>query len=432
MSFVITAAIIIILVSVKPAYCYIDPSTGTMFFSIIISIVSVGFFAAKTIIHKMTTMTFWNRRGTNNMMRGRSKEFVIYSEGKQYWNLFKPIVEEFDKRKIKYYYYTSDEKDPCFEHKSDYIEASFIGKGNRAYAKLNILEADLCLMTTPGLDVYQLRRSKLVKHYSFIHHAPGDATLYRLFGLDYFDSILLTGDYQIEDLRKLESMRNIKKKEMIVVGCTYLDVLKIELSKITYTKTNENITVLVAPSWGESGLLKKYGMNLLNPLAKSNFNVIIRPHPQSSVTEKDLLERLTNDLKDYQNVEWDFERNNITAMSKSDILISDFSGIIFDYLFLLSRPVIYTSYNMDLRTYDAGDIEHELKQFIFLKDIGIKLPEENFADIKGIVENSVKNDTLKQKIEHARNEAYCFPGESGVRTVDALIDLRNRSLNSKA
>lgn len=412
----------------KSLISYIDPGTGSMLFSVIVGVISVGFFAFKAFLNKVASFSFKGRKEAE-AMKGSLKQYVIYSEGKQYWNVFKPIVEEFHNRKIECYFYTSDESDPCFEFKSEYIKTQFIGKGNVAYTKLNMLEADICLMTTPSLDVYQLKRSKLVKHYSHIVHAAGDATLYRLFGLDYFDSVLLTGEFQKRDIRALESLRGVKEKELVVVGCTYLDVLKSELDKLTINKKGENITVLVAPSWGEEGLLKKYGLKLLNPLVETGFNIIVRPHPQTSISEKETLDMLMESLKDKKNIEWDFERNNIIAMSKSDILISDFSGIIFDYLFLQSKPVIYTSFKFDRRPYDAGDIEGELWQFDVLNRIGVKLDESRFSNIKELIQNNITNDKLKEMIESAKSEAYTHQGESGKMVFDTLIQLRENSLS---
>jgi len=43
------------------------------------------------------------------------------------------------------------------------VEAKYIGTGTKAYSYLRFLEADVCAMTTPGLDVLQIKRSKGVK-----------------------------------------------------------------------------------------------------------------------------------------------------------------------------------------------------------------------------------------------------------------------------
>jgi hypothetical protein len=73
---------------------------------------------------------------------------------------------------------TSDEQDPGLLYSSELVSTRYIGVGTRAYAYLAVLEADVCAMTTPGLDVLQIKRSKGVKHYAHLIHAPTDVGLY--------------------------------------------------------------------------------------------------------------------------------------------------------------------------------------------------------------------------------------------------------------
>ena len=204
---------------------YIDPGTGSMLFSILIAAVATISFGARALWIKLRVV-FSGKKAGNIAKDLNSKPYVIYNEGMQYWNTFKPVCDEFEKRQIELTYYTSAQKDPCFEAGYKYVKPEFIGEGNIAFAKLNMLDAGIVLMTTPGLGVYQLKRSKRVKHYSHVLHMPNDATTYRLFGLDFFDSVLLTGDYQKTDIQFLEEQRGINKKELVTVGCTYLDVYK--------------------------------------------------------------------------------------------------------------------------------------------------------------------------------------------------------------
>ena len=121
------------------------------------------------------------------------------------------------------------------------------------------------------------------------------------------------------------------------------------------SEENHPFSVLVSPSWGVSALLSRYGEKLLDPLVATGWRIIIRPHPQSKKSEAELLSRLEARYKDKTNVEWDYERDNIYAMKKSDIMISDFSGIIYDYTFLCDKPVMYVNADLDLRPYDAYD-----------------------------------------------------------------------------
>ena len=233
---------------------YIDPGTGSMLFSILIGAAATLFFLGKAAWIKVKLLFTAKKNGVSTAADSNFKKYVVYNEGMQYWNVFKPVCEAFEKKEIELTYYTSVEKDPCFTQGYKFVKPEFIGEGNMAFVKLNMLSAGVVLMTTPGLQVYQLKRSKNVKHYAHVLHAPSDATMYRLFGIDYFDSVLLSGDYQKKDIQKLEIQRDINKKELAVVGCPYLDTLKEKIETIP-AEADHQFTVLVSPSWGASALL---------------------------------------------------------------------------------------------------------------------------------------------------------------------------------
>ncbi len=389
-----------------------------MLFSIFVGAAATLYFLARAAILKLKVIVSGRKSGV--VLDAAYKEYVIYSEGKQYWNVFKPVCDEFEKRHLNLTYYTSSEDDPALTQNYTYVQREFIGEGNAAYMKLNMLSAGFVLMTTPGLQVYQLKRSKKVKHYSHIVHMPNDATTYRLFGLDFFDSVLLTGDYQGNDIRTLESMRKIPNKELITVGCTYLDVLAEKIKTIEDEKEHP-FTVLVSPSWGNSGLLKLYGEKLLDPLVQTGWRIIVRPHPQSKKSEADMLERLEKRYKGNNNLEWDYERDNIYSLKKADIMISDFSGIVFDYTFLCDKPVMYMKADMDLLPYDAWDLHKELWQFEILKKMGIELKEEQFSTIKTVIEQASDSPALAAERRKAKAEAWMHIGEAGRLVADYMI-----------
>lgn len=403
-------------------FLYIDPGTGSMLFSILIGAAATLFFLGKAAVIKVKLLFTAKKNGVSTTADSNYKKYVIYNEDNRYWNLFKPICDEFEKNKTELNYLTSSETDPCFSQNYTYIKPEFIGEGNMAFIKLNMLSAGIVLMTTPGLQVYQLKRSKNVKHYSHILHAPSDATMYRLFGIDYFDSILLSGDYQKSDLRILEKQRDLPEKELTVVGCPYLDTLKNKMESIP-VEENHQFTVLVSPSWGTSALLSKYGEKLLDPLMETGWRIIIRPHPQSKKSEKDMLDRLTDKYKDCQNIEWDYNSDNIYSMKKSDIMISDFSGIIYDYTFLCDKPVMYVNAELDLRPYDAYDINggKEIWQFNTLKKIGIELKQEQFNNIKEVIKSASDSKELAELRHIAKSEAWMNEGQSGKAVYDFMI-----------
>lgn len=403
------------------SFLYIDPGTGSMLFSILVGAAATLFFLGKAFILKLKLLFTAKKNGVVTSDTN-FKKYVVYNEGMQYWNVFKPVCDAFEKKQITLTYYTSAEKDPCFEQDYKFVKPEFIGEGNMAFVKLNMLSAGVVLMTTPGLQVYQLKRSKNVKHYTHVLHAASDATMYRLFGIDYFDSILLSGDYQANDIRKLEAQRNINKKELITVGCPYLDTLQKKMELIP-AESEHPFTVLVSPSWGASALLSKYGEKLLDPLIKTGWRIIVRPHPQSKKSEKDMLEKLTEKYRNISNLEWDYERDNIYSMKKSDIMISDFSGIIYDYTFLCDKPVMYVNANLDLRPYDAFDLDggKDIWQFKTLKDIGIELKEDQFDNIKDVIQMASDSKELADLRHKAKAEAWMNEGCAGEKIAEFMI-----------
>ncbi len=396
---------------------YIDPGTGSMLFSIIIGATAAVFFVMRALVIRLKLFFSGGKK-----KRAVKNTFVIYAEDKRYWLLFKPILEEFERRCVKVLYITSSKDDPVFDAAFSYIETEWVSAGYKVFARLNFLSADVLLATTPGLDVYQWRRAKSVGHYCHILHAVTDATMYRMFGLDYYDSVLCTGDYQKDGIRALEKLRNLPEKELVTVGCPYLDesAKNIEAGGVTARTGSPPFTVLVSPTWGASSLLMRYGEALLDPLVKTEFAVIIRPHPQSRISEFAALDRLAARYKD--RVEWDYAPDNAASLSRADIMISDFSGVIFDYMFLFDKPVVYTGLDIDTRSYDAHFLpDRELWLADALRESGVELEEGRFGEIREVLLNARDSAALKPARERARNAAWQHRGESARLTVDFLL-----------
>lgn len=419
---------------------YIDPGTGSMLFSVLIGLLATLYFVLRAAIIKLKFIFSGKKQNTVSSELGENpNNFAIYCEGKQYITVFKPILDEFEKRKISVSYLTSVELDDAFNTDYQYIKTQYIGEGNKAFFHLNMLNANICLMTTPGLQVYQLKRSKGVKHYSHVLHMVNDATTYKLFGLDYFDSILLSGDYQKKDIRLLEKMRGIKGKELITVGCPYLDELQKKVDKIPIEETtkaiNHKFTVLVSPSWGKEAILSKYGEKLLAPLKATSFSIIVRPHPQTKKSEETILNNLMEQFPEQENFHWDFERDNIYSLAKADIMLSDYSGIIFDYSFLFDKPIMYVNSDYDLRPYDAGDLS-ELDppimpwQFTILHEIGRELKIEEFENIESIIKTISDDENMHIARNRAKDTAWQYIGQSNTKIVDYLVS-KNAEIQKK-
>ena len=396
---------------------YIDPGTGSMLFSLAIGIATAGVFAIRALVIKAK---FIFSGGKSDKAEKERIPYVIYSDHKRYWNVFKPVCDEFERRGIDLVYLTQSEDDPVLSQKYNHIKAEFIGEGNKGFARLNFLNAGILLSTTPGLDVYQWKKSRSVKWYVHIPHSVDDVpATYRMFGTDYYDAFLTSGNHQEKVIRKLEQLRNLPPKEVVLTGSTYLDSMKAKKQMLPPLAQNENLVILLAPSWGKNGILSKFGSRFIDALIQTGYQIVIRPHPQSVTSEKEMLDNLK---EKYPQIEWNFDNDNFNILNRADLLISDFSGVIYDFSLILNKPVIYADTDFDTLPYDADWLDEKIWSLRVLPKIGTKLEEKDFPDLKNVIENTLKSKKLEKGRKEVKEECWCFENESAGKTGDYIIE----------
>ena len=412
----ILALVLFIFIYAKPAYAYVDPGTGTMLFSIVLSICSIFFFVLFFVWEKIKLYIFRERTASKT-----AYPIIIYTEDKRYYHVFNDIIDEFENRQYSVMVYVSSDDDPFLQKEYKYVKVENIGKGYKAYSKLAFMSADVCLMTTPGLDVFHLKRSKFVKHYCHIFHCLDEGTTYRLFGLDYYDSVLLNFEKSKDNIRELEKKRNLPQKELVVIGSPFMDSMAKSLSSYNSTEKSEKTTVLLAPSWGNSAILANYGEQLIERLAKTPFITIVRPHPQSLISEKKLIQNLQDKFSDCPNIKWDLSNDNLKAMSSADVLITDFSSIIYEFLFLFNKPCIYSlsAYNREI--YDLSDLDSGTYRDSVLEKLGKELTLSNIDKIEEMVNSLVNTNEISEDILKIKNEFWQEQNNGAKNVVDFLI-----------
>jgi hypothetical protein len=216
-------------------------------------------------------------------------------------------------------------------------------------------------------------------------------------------------------------VRRLPEKQLVTVGCGYLDEYEKTLGKIPREEPHI-FTVLVSPSWGPSSLLVRYGEKLLAPLVNTGWQIIVRPHPQSKIAEPKILESLAEKYRSRTNLVWDYERDNTRSLAEADVMISDFSGIVFDYMFLRDKPVVYVNYEYDLRPYDAHFLpETELWLTKTLRETGVEIREPDFGNIGQIIKNAGGDESVRSARLAAKDAAWQHRGEAGKLTADFMI-----------
>ncbi len=342
------------------AYAYLDPGTGNALIYVVLSLAGAALYFIKGLFYKLTG----KQKDSKDGVSGGKNTIVIFSEGKAYWHVFKPIVENLIEKKYPFSYITMDIEDPCLEIDDQNMDNCYIGEGSVAYYKVSNLTANIVLSTTPNIGTpgYPISRSERIKNLVFVSHAFDDCSFFHRYSLDCYDTVLLVGKIEEQSIRALERRRNLPAKELVPAGLPYMDELLkkvVPVSDKKFQKENE-ATVLLAPSWGKKSFLNYYGVDFIEQLANGAFNLIILPHPQSWKVEKELLQNLKKKLDKYQNITWDLNPDNSGSLQAADVLISDVSAIRYDFALVCQKPFITLPIPIPkeaLEEYEIADME---------------------------------------------------------------------------
>lgn len=422
---------LLVILSPGYAYAYLDPASGNAILSTLIAVFGSLLYMGKTLFYRVFSS---KSKTPEDVLIASSKQQlpVIFSEGKSYWGTFKPIIEELINRKQSFRYITLDMHDPGLRIDDQHMHSKLYTPNRINYWKLSKINTPVMLATTPniGCEKFPLKKSAGVKELVHIFHAFANISDYRLGSLDFYDTVLMIGDHEIEPIRKVETARGIKTKKLKVGGLPYIDELHSQVVN-EGTRHNENSrpTVLIAPSWGVKGCLNEYGTEFIKKIAESGFNVIVRLHPHSYINEPDRVKEWRSDLHNITNISWDQQRSGKESMEAAEILISDTSSVRFDFAFIFMKPVI----TLEIPKDKINDFEG-----IYLNDnftdqisgeIGITL---NHRSINSIVDSidAVLGSFSAERLENLRADVLPLFGNSAQAISDYLIRNSNNLLSN--
>lgn len=397
-----------------PIYGYLDPATGNVIINIIIGIIAAFSFSLKKLFYFVLS-------GKKEVLNKTKKKVAFFSEGKQYWETFKPLIDVFLEKEVEFNYYTLDIEDPALDIEAPGMKSQFLGYGFFASLRFYNIDAPILLSTTPNIGApnYPLKKPKRTKNMVHVFHSLTDISIYKKNALDYYDTVILAGSFQESSIREVEAKRQLPSKTTIVLGLPYLDTL---ISNKKRCEKREKKTILIGSSWGNKGCLKQYEVGFIKRLADSdNYTIIIRPHPQSLKIEKEMIETYKRELDCFSNVTWDESLSPTGSMSKADILISDTSSIRYDFSFIYEKPVITLDITSeDMKGYEREDITYLWDQEATLK-IGYKLTKNNIDNLPFMVEKALAEFT-SISIRDFRDDTVKNIGYSSVLIRDYLVN----------
>ena len=132
-----------------------------------------------------------------------------------------------------------------------------------------------------------------------------------------------------------------------------------------------------------------------------------------------------------EQLEWNRDSDNFEVLRRSDILISDFSGVIFDFTLIYDKPIIYTDPQFDTSLYDAWWLDEQMWTLSALPRLGKQLTDENMEDLKGLIDECITDPVYEEGRKTVKAETWEQCGEGAVRVADYLIAKREELLRKE-
>jgi len=361
----------------------------------------------------------WKELKSFENLSESQRSIVFYAENKASINHFNSLIHELtENMNLDICYVTSVKDDPIHENINPKIRSFYIGDGTVRTKFFLGLKAKILIMDMPDLETYHIKRSKIYPvHYIYIFHSIFSVHSYlRKGAVDNYDTIFCVGPHHKNEIQETEKIYNLKPKNLISFGFPRLDTLLNE--KQNYSKnfdTNNNNLILLTPSYGKNNLLEICGFELIKILLESNFKVLLRPHFKILKDSKKLISKILDEFGNNPN----FSLENGVIPSKlfhsSICMISDWSGISFEYAFTFERPVIFIDVPKKILNPNFHDISLEPIEISYRDKIGFVVSPHELKTIPDLIYKSKNNNlSIIESIKKIRSRTIYNLGESAI------------------
>jgi CDP-glycerol glycerophosphotransferase (TagB/SpsB family) len=285
-----------------------------------------------------------------------------------------------------------------------------------------------------------------------LHYVPKDAFWVQVFHslpikkhffypsvLDY-DLLLLPGEYHKHEIIKRLNFKERDEERLKVVGWPRTDDFfngKFDRQEIMNTlELDQNVkTILYAPTWGwgygnETLFARWFDREvkafeqICHKIRKMDLNFIVKLHPLSFHANNQTLINISKKYKVLwltKEISWFVDDPN-PFLWITDILISDLSGIIAEFM-VLDRPIIYIDPDEKLDAWDSSDMPKNFRAGHIVKS-----PEE----LLDAIDNSIKfPERFKKERNNMVSKLFHSPDGMAIdRAVQEILNFaRRKGLN---
>ncbi|MFC2166579.1 CDP-glycerol glycerophosphotransferase family protein [Acidobacteriota bacterium] len=370
------------------------------------------------------------------------RDIVFYSEETQYISFFDGLMDALiNNHDAKFCYVTSDYNDPILSSHSPNIRAFYIRTLFSLF--LPFLSSKVIILTMPDLNQFHIKKStKGTNHIYVFHSLVSTHMIYRLGAFNHYDTIFCAGPHHIQEVRQTEKLYNLNPKRLLEVGYNrveriysdhknYIQKSNSEANAKTKAKANLKKCVLIAPSWGELNIIESCGKELIEPLLRSGYMVVLRPHPVTITKKPDQILSLDYEFGSHENFRLDTKTESEEFIHDADVLVCDWSGIALEYAFGTERPVLFIDIPRKIHNPEYEKLDIEPIEVLLRVQIGKIIKRDDVPKADKIISDFLTNrEFYRDKIVSAREKYVYNFGKSSEIGAQFIMEICN-SQNSQ-
>lgn len=321
-----------------------------------------------------------------------NKHLVFYSESSGFYKYYRATIAYLlSHTNIIVHYVTSDPADQIFEvaKNQSRIRPYYIGE-KKLITLFMKMDADMVIMTMPDLQNFHIKRSYVRKdvEYVYVPHGLDSLNLtMRTGSVDHYDAVLCVGPNQKEEIKKTEEVYNLPPKKLVECGYMLLDDMRAGFSE--KADCSEQPVILIAPSWQEANIMDSCIDELLTSLQYTGYHIVVRPHPQYVKHREAQLNDLKARYAGTPQVEIQTNFASNSTVFQADLLITDWSGIAYEYAYTTCRPVLFVNTPMKVMNPEYERIGVVPINISIRKEIGREIEPEDAGQANIVVEEMV-------------------------------------------
>ena len=352
-----------------------------------------------------------------------NKQVVFYSEKNGFYKYFKDVIEVILKKtNIVIHYITGDMNDEVFKLASDKFRVYYIGETKLIMTMMK-MDADVVVLTMPDLQTYHIKRSMVRKdiEYIYMDHAVASANMtLRKHALDHFDTIFATNQLMVDEMREMEQVYDLKKKNVVEYGYSLIDNMIANYEKDHSNDSNDAASlikekggnrpaeILIAPSWQQDNIMEADIDEILDNLLGKGYHVTVRPHPQYVRHFEAKLQALGDKYKSHEDFTLQLDFSSNKTVFDADVLITDWSGIAYEYSFTTLKPTLFINTPMKIMNPDYKDLKTVPFDIEARDQVGISVDTDKLGTLGDMVHRLLTEEVYSKDSLKAVREKYLF------------------------